>query len=302
MAYEETNWVNGKTAINSDNLNKIENELETLDQEGIIVSPTEPTTDRRKVWMQMGKNLFNANNVLGNFIVNGAGDLSANSVWTASNKIYKINSSKPYTISWKNISSTEEPQVEIAEYKKNGVFNRNNFNTLPIGTTSFSKVLDSDTAYLIIAYRNDRMKDIQLEQGEKQTEFESYVEPNIYVKNDNDVYEGFEKDYPIEIKNDKETALKFKDGTLICYARKAFDVNFKTANSRYNIDNPFIFPIEFIENPTINVTTANDADYKFCTIIGVIRDHTSISKVCLFCDALGSGTVVLHYIAIGRWK
>ena len=52
MAYNKTTWTNGVTPINETNLNKIENELQTLEQDNIIVSSTEPVTDRRKVWIQ----------------------------------------------------------------------------------------------------------------------------------------------------------------------------------------------------------------------------------------------------------
>lgn len=34
MAYTKTNWQNGVTPVNADNMNKIENELEALDQRG----------------------------------------------------------------------------------------------------------------------------------------------------------------------------------------------------------------------------------------------------------------------------
>lgn len=34
MAYVKTNWQNGVTPVNADNMNKIENELEALDQAG----------------------------------------------------------------------------------------------------------------------------------------------------------------------------------------------------------------------------------------------------------------------------
>lgn len=34
MSYSKTNWQNGVTPVNADNMNKIENELEALDSRG----------------------------------------------------------------------------------------------------------------------------------------------------------------------------------------------------------------------------------------------------------------------------
>ena len=48
MAYTKTNWQNGVTPVNADNMNKIENELEALDQasgggsENALVKPSTP--------------------------------------------------------------------------------------------------------------------------------------------------------------------------------------------------------------------------------------------------------------------
>ena len=112
--------------------------------------------------------------------------------------------------------------------------------------------------------------------------------------------------YPISCESgngEYENYVKFADGTLICYGRKTFgNISFQSTMSRTTINNPFTFPQKFSTFPIVIVSTASDNDYKYATVIGVIRTLTSIDKVDLFCDRAGTGEIILHYIAIGRWK
>lgn len=74
---EFKDYPNTETPLSAYNLNRmqnnIKNELTNIEQEGIIVSPTEPTTNRRKVWMQNVDNnekihVLNDNNVYEEFM------------------------------------------------------------------------------------------------------------------------------------------------------------------------------------------------------------------------------------------
>jgi hypothetical protein len=53
------NFQNGITPLNDTNLNQMQANMEKA---GVVVSPTEPTTNE-KVWIQKGKNLFNIKNI-----------------------------------------------------------------------------------------------------------------------------------------------------------------------------------------------------------------------------------------------
>lgn len=111
-------------------------------------------------------------------------------------------------------------------------------------------------------------------------------------------------DEPIEtVSTTYETAIKYPNGTMICYGKKAFTVTFSTDNSRIDIDDPFTFPVSFVENPVLTMNTENDSDYSYAMIYGIIRNNTKVSKVNLYrFTSVTSGTLGLSYIAIGRWK
>ena len=106
------------------------------------------------------------------------------------------------------------------------------------------------------------------------------------------------------INNENGTALKFPNGIMVCYHRKELNLTFTASGYCYRatITNPFTFPIPFIANPTITASTANDADYTYCSVVGVIRNKTEISSLTCMKDTNTNGKVVVHYIAWGNWK
>lgn len=134
-----------------------------------------------------GKNLYNKNSNFGNVLIDGNGVATANNVWTCSNNI-KVKGNTEYTLSWTNING--QPQIEICEYKEDGTFIGNNFQTLNTGVTFYMKTLNSNTDFVKVAYRNDRQDNIQFEQGPA-TPYKLYVEKQIHIKNKNGVFEEF---------------------------------------------------------------------------------------------------------------
>lgn len=137
-----------------------------------------------------GKNLYDKNSNFGNVLIDNNGVSSANNVWTASNNI-KVKCNTEYTLSWTNINSSQQPQIEICEYKEDGTFIGNNFQTLNAGVTSYTKTLNSNTAFVKVLYRNDRQDNIQFEQGSTATTYQEYEDRKIMIKNKNGVYEEF---------------------------------------------------------------------------------------------------------------
>lgn len=54
MSYVKTNWVNGTTPVNADNMNKIEDQLEALDNEKVVANPTLAGTEDDLTGLQVG--------------------------------------------------------------------------------------------------------------------------------------------------------------------------------------------------------------------------------------------------------
>lgn len=178
----------------------------TSDIDEIIVSPTEPVTNRRKVWMQKGKNLVNKwykneyyDNETIQIVPNGE-FVRTDYIKIEPNTDYILSNSENNLYGWINV------------FDKNFNFlERLNYNNL---LSSF-KTTNENAEYIIanIYYRDTpNLNWIQIEQGVTATPYEAYVEPKIYIKNNNDVYEKF-----IEKEEDtgwQDVALKSGSGTL----------------------------------------------------------------------------------------
>lgn len=179
-----------------------ENELYmTLDDSsngdnGIIASSTEPTVNRRKVWFRTkGKNLFdgkyNANygydTTTGQLIVN-------NAVYSNVNKI-EIQAGATKICLSKN-----------GEIKTTRFFfydNANNLISHDVSSAENLAEIPSNAEYCNfqigngIVTENDFSTSIQVEVGTDSdvlpTNYEAYINPSIFIKNDNNIYEEFIK-------------------------------------------------------------------------------------------------------------
>lgn len=109
-----------------------------------------------------------------------------------------------------------------------------------------------------------------------------------------------------DIESEKDSFIKFPDGTLICYGYlEREDVSFSMqTGSMYRaiIDSNITFPIPYVTYPRVVVTSGSDADYQYCDVYGVIRNKEGISRIDLLKPVNETGNVLLQYIAIGRWK
>lgn len=169
---------------------------------GIIVSPTEPTTDRRKVWLQKGKNLFDCKNAI---YLNAYINAQANNV-TPSDKdrghyfsYIQCQPNTTYTISkilsnsFRIATFTNKPKIGTiyntteANHTGTSMTITTGENDNYLGFVCFS-VYDGDTGTYEEMYNT-----VQIECGTEATEYEEYINPAIYVKNDNDEYEEFIK-------------------------------------------------------------------------------------------------------------
>lgn len=168
----------------------------------LIVSATEPTgANRKKVWMQKGKNLFNKNDIAKGYGFLATGELTTNSNLFVSTEYLPVNSSVEYTLG--NSSSID--RLVICEYDSSKTFIKRNIilnsSTLTITTTSTTKYIKLNSVI-------SALDTLQLEQGSTATSYEAYIEPKMYVKNDNDVYEEFiSKENMLEKYSTEETKI-----------------------------------------------------------------------------------------------
>ena len=146
----------------------------------VVVSPTEPTGDnRKKIWFQKGKNLFNKNNIQsGSELLSATLYAQPNSDYYISDYI-EITPGQTYYLSGNKTSGTtnifyNENKVPVSSYA---------------ATTGTIPIPDSATYIRFNGRLNELDNNIQLEQGSKATTYEAYIRPTIYILNDNNVYE-----------------------------------------------------------------------------------------------------------------
>lgn len=159
------------------NIKQMAKELST-----VAVSATQPITNK-KVWFKIGKNKFDKSRYIEN-IATGASrtknlKLEPNTVYTMSSNMPKTSSNTAdlFFASGCNASVSTDA---------NGVWDGQ------------SRTVTSDeNGYVTVAYRKQSTSQkpnlmdawYQIEQGSTATEYEAYIEPTIYTKNDNGVYE-----------------------------------------------------------------------------------------------------------------
>lgn len=155
----------GNTPLSSYVLNKmqdnIETDINTVQQEGIIVSPTEPATNRRKVWMQNVDNnekihVLNDNNVYEEFMkkeadVYSTEEIKTNKLWIDGKSIYRkvITGSTTGTELQLSTPSEIETMVRYEIYSGNL---KSSSRKLP--STEYS-VNHGNTIFDVMWYKND---------------------------------------------------------------------------------------------------------------------------------------------------
>lgn len=147
----------------------------------LIVSSVEPTgVNRKKVWMQKRKNLFNKNNILLAYYVKSEdGTLVPYPYGT--NNVYSLDVSNYTNI----IISGGFNGDTYALYDNSSKF-------ISGGTYTNGTAINVSGASIIkITIKTEKLNTTQIEEGTTATAYETYIEPTIYVKNNNDVYEEF---------------------------------------------------------------------------------------------------------------
>ena len=227
------------TPLSAANLNELQDNVEdAIDEAGVVVSPTEPTTDRKKVWLQKGKNLFNGN-ALGAITSVGVtatptgSKIKLNGTTTTAGGIYTTQylcnlKAGKYKLSY----SIESGTVSTAGYAI--LLRKSNGDSLDPVNDVYTLATDQAVYFRIyvnasgIVFNNLVLK-LQLEKGEEATEYEDYVEDKTFILNDN-VYEEYE---PIndDVKN-------FMD-------------KYKISTTTFNLISGYSFSNQYISSPYV---------------------------------------------------
>lgn len=98
------------------------------------------------------------------------------------------------------------------------------------------------------------------------------------------------------------TALKYSDGTMICYGAITQTINISTSYEGVYFAgiNDVSFPVSFISNPIISVTLFQNNALLSATISSIHTDK--FSTYVWKSQSKNNVSVTLHYQAIGRWK
>lgn len=185
--------------IVQNNINKkIKKEL--LDE--TIVSATEPTgVNRKKVWFKKGKNITNIpfasdNKKIMTATYDDYYEITDYNVYLMAGKTYTLSFESDGTAG--SSAGTDTVQIMLLLDKK--------YDTMFYSTDSkiltFTVAISGNYYFRFDINKNGcthSFWNIQLEQNTVATTYEAYIEPEIYILNNNNVYEKFEKDECKEI-------------------------------------------------------------------------------------------------------
>lgn len=251
-----------------------------LSKAEVYVGAEEPTTGE-KVWLRKGKNVFNFYNIQTKY-PNAKLNTKSNNSFSITNignwayALLNLNL-KPNTI------YTLSADVTNSNGAYCGFYIDNNIDGCKNGDKSFKSAItfttDETGVQNVFAYVNRSatttastytvtFNNVQLEQGSKATSYEAYIEPQIFVRNSNGVYEEFIK----------------KEISNYSYSYKGLEINATKNNNivtltiNGSITEKFLkntfYDIEIDSNITPNAEV-NDSIYTSANIGGMIRITTN---------------------------
>jgi hypothetical protein len=176
-------------------------------EHGLIVSPTEPTTGE-EVWIKKSNNIFNLLEMLGEYSSASIIEKTSNSVvlkgaaatfqYLTLTKYLKAGT-YAFQKKWDLVSGKAGAQTGAVFITK--ASDSSSLLELNTSTRKGTFTINEDMTIKIVIYLSIgtalteatqiEVYDIQLEQGPTATEFEEYVDKEIYVKNDNGAYDKF---------------------------------------------------------------------------------------------------------------
>lgn len=145
-----------------------------IEQEGIIVNLAEPMgSNRRKIWIQHSNNVFNKITSTKKQYIDDSGNYGQSETSDLSDFIPVISNTNYIAKGYGNTAQTKR----IAFFNSSKVFISTKTSLNDTNSTFSFKTL-SNASYIRVQYFNDIEDSLDIR-----------IEPKIYVKNDNDVYE-----------------------------------------------------------------------------------------------------------------
>ena len=139
------------------------------------------------MWFRKGKNLFNINDIVTSVYIETNG-LTGNSSVSNTSGFIKVSKG--------NLTLSYEYTTLLNVGTRAYVFYDNNKSVLSGGTylnsNKITKLSCPQDGYLRFSY-DKNVNNIQLEYGDNKTAYEAYIEPKIFIKDDNNIYEEFTK-------------------------------------------------------------------------------------------------------------
>ncbi len=205
----------------------------TLSKSEVYVGAEEPVAGE-KVWFRKGKNHFNGELKAGTFL-NGVPNTEMSTTRIRNTEYIGVKNNTDYTISAKY---SKILQINVMIYDEDKKFIKEvGWNNVPYTFTT-----TDTTKYIMFALRessnaNITTKDItqvQVESGSKATSYEAYIEPQIFVRNSNGVYEEFIKKSEEVYSTDEKAIGTWIDGKTIY--RKVYHIDTVTGTTQYQLD------------------------------------------------------------------
>lgn len=202
-----------------------------INSTSIIVSPTEPQgKNRKKVWIQKGKNLFDKKLITKTAYFNSSGEILVNSANFAISDYIEVAENCEYV--YQGLTNVGiDPHSVYYDKDKNFLSSfkqatGENVITIPEGACYVRFSIDIRAEY-------QDEETFQFEQGNVSSDYEAYIEPTIYIKNRNDIYEKFIKKDEGEVYSTEEVRIgTWTDGKPLY--RKVIKVTPTISNSEYS--------------------------------------------------------------------
>lgn len=162
-----------------------------VQEHSVIVSPTEPSDNIGKVWIKCGNNIYNEKTMLELTGQYRAGN-SGNIITSETNKGLKV-PTEPNSTYIITQTGTTSNYHEIC-------FFDSEFNYLSGVAESLTEINTPENCYIMTIQTNINATDIMINKGSTALPYEEYIEKELYVKNDNDIFEKFYSEAEVDKK------------------------------------------------------------------------------------------------------
>lgn len=154
-----------------------------LSKAEVYVGAEEPVAGE-KVWLRKGKNLFdNKKSIVVGYYISDTGKLINNTISWYQDMYIDVLPNVQYTV------STTISILRVAFYDSDREF----ISRVATESNKITFIVPDNCAYVRISGEKSNYDNLQLEQGPSATQYETYIKPQIYVRNSNGVYEEYKE-------------------------------------------------------------------------------------------------------------